>query len=111
MVLDAFGYEIIAKARNGKRAVELYKNLPKTPDLVLMDHRMPIKTGLEATKEILEFDPKARVIIATADKEVQEEAEALNIHSFKVKPFSNDRLIRNVKKALEGPSKEKLIES
>lgn len=101
MVLEINGHKVIAKCINGEEAVNLYKASSQKPDLILMDHRMPIKNGIEATREIKQFDPNARIIIATADKDVQETADSLGIMSFKLKPFSNERLINNIRKALK----------
>jgi two-component system chemotaxis response regulator CheY len=100
IILSVNGYKIAGKARNGHEAVEKYKNFLKKPDVIIMDHRMPVKTGLEATKEILEINPEAKIIIATADENIKEDAKSLGIISFKAKPFSNERLLNNVKKAL-----------
>jgi two-component system chemotaxis response regulator CheY len=101
MVLEIHGHEVIGKCCNGDEAVQLYKNSTEKPDLVIMDHRMPIKNGIQATREIKELDPNAKIIIATADEEVQEIANSLGVMSFKLKPFSNQRLVNNVKKALK----------
>jgi DNA-binding NarL/FixJ family response regulator len=54
---------IVGEAADGKQAVELFgKN---KPDLVLMDLRMPIKDGVEATIEIRGQDPQARILMLT----------------------------------------------
>ncbi|MBO6620527.1 MAG: PAS domain-containing protein [Balneola sp.] len=52
-------------AENGKEAVAMYKANTDI-DLVLMDIRMPIMGGIEATKLILEHDPNAKIIAQTA---------------------------------------------
>lgn len=54
------GFVVVGKAADGAEAVELAKTLE--PDVVLIDHEMPEKNGVEATKEILEALPDAVVI-------------------------------------------------
>ncbi|MDO6802430.1 chemotaxis protein CheB [Wenyingzhuangia sp. 1_MG-2023] len=50
---------------NGKEAIDTYFS-NKNVDIVLMDIRMPIVNGMEALKQILEKDPKAKIIAQTA---------------------------------------------
>ena len=71
------------------------------PDIIIMDHRMPVKDGIEATKEILQMNPKAKIIFASADNSVKEYAQMIGVISFKNKPFSNELLIKNIEKALQ----------
>ncbi len=56
--------EVIGEATNGEEAIE--KVLALKPDIVLMDNVMPIKTGAEATVEILAQWPQAKVMIVTS---------------------------------------------
>ncbi|MDB6112446.1 MAG: two component transcriptional regulator, LuxR family [Pedosphaera sp.] len=54
---------VVAEAVDGRQAVELFTK--HNPDLVLMDLRMPIKDGIEATLEIRKKSPTARVLMLT----------------------------------------------
>lgn len=54
---------VVAEASNGEEAIEQYARL--RPDLVLMDLRMPVMGGLEATRAIIADDPAARIIVLT----------------------------------------------
>ena len=100
IILQSFGFEVIGCAKNGLEAVKIYKSLNKKPDIIIMDHRMPIMTGIEASKLILEIDPKAKIIFASADQSVKEYSKSIGAISFKNKPFDNLKLIRNIHKAL-----------
>ena len=100
MVLEVYEYKVIGVANNGEEAVEFYKKFPEKPDIILMDHRMPIKNGIDASKEILQINPKAKIIFTSADKDVMNEAILIGAVCFKPKPFTNQRLIDNIEKAL-----------
>jgi DNA-binding NarL/FixJ family response regulator len=55
--------EVVGEAENGQHAVELFRQLQ--PDVVLMDLRMPVMGGVEATRAITAEDPSARVLALT----------------------------------------------
>ena len=54
---------IVGEASDGNQAVDLFGK--HKPDLVLMDLRMPIKDGIQATLDIRAQDPDARVLMLT----------------------------------------------
>jgi DNA-binding NarL/FixJ family response regulator len=56
--------EVVAEAANGMQAIELFKK--HQPDLVLLDSRMPLKSGVQAAKEILQQLEAARILMLTA---------------------------------------------
>ena len=57
-------FEIVGEAANGQEAVDLVEEL--RPDVVVMDFRMPVMDGLEATRIIREKYPEIEVIGFTA---------------------------------------------
>ncbi len=70
-------FEVIAEAEDGLDAVSAYPKL--IPDLVLMDVQMARMNGLEATREILKGDPKARVVITSMRSEPEYQRLALDM--------------------------------
>ncbi len=88
-------------AENGVKAINMFKSFSNKPKIILMDHRMPEKSGIEATKEILQIDKRVKIIFFSADARVEEEAYSIGAFGFKVKPFTITCLIDEVKRALE----------
>jgi len=63
MIAAEPGMEIVAEAENGRQAVELFRK--HLPDITLMDLRMPVMGGVEATAQIRKEFPKSRIIVLT----------------------------------------------
>ena len=61
---------------------------------------MPIKNGIETTKEILKMNENVKIIFLSADKSVQKEALSIGASNFLEKPFSLELLIKVIKEAL-----------
>ncbi|MEO0510642.1 MAG: response regulator [Verrucomicrobiota bacterium] len=64
LILKQIGFTVFHEAANGQEGIDNYKELK--PDLVLMDVNMPVKEGMEALKEIMEFDEDAVVVMTTS---------------------------------------------
>jgi len=56
--------EVVAEAANGAQAVDQF--MRHDPDLTLLDSRMPLKSGVQAAKEIRERRSNARILMLTA---------------------------------------------
>ena len=59
--------EIAGEAGNGNEAVELAQKLK--PDVIVMDVAMPELNGIEATRRIIEFSPRTRVLALSMHKD------------------------------------------
>ena len=79
----------------------MFKSFSDKPKVILMDYRMPIKNGIETSKEILQIDNGVKIIFASADSSIKEEAYSIGVFSFKDKSFTIEQLINNIKKPFE----------
>ncbi|MFZ4572610.1 MAG: PAS domain-containing protein, partial [Bacteroidales bacterium] len=86
---------VIYKAVNGKEAVELCREHPEI-SLVLMDCKMPVMNGLEATREIRKFNQDLVIIALTAYAHagIEEEALAAGCNNYLTKPIEKAVLLR-----------------
>ncbi len=94
--------EVVAEAGDGAQAVELFCKY--NPDLALLDLRMPVKNGIEATKEIRGRAPTARVLILTAfdgDEEIHKALEA-GAQGYVLKSSTGEKLIPAVRAVAAG---------
>jgi DNA-binding NarL/FixJ family response regulator len=76
MVLeDAEDIAVVGEAGDGQRAVELAGEL--VPDVVVMDVRMPVLSGIEATQQIKAEEPGTRILVLTISDEEDDLYEAI----------------------------------
>jgi two-component system, chemotaxis family, chemotaxis protein CheY len=105
-ILESAGYEIV-EADDGMTALEVY--FLEKPNLVLLDLVMKGMYGLDVLAKLREMDPKALVVVASADiqsstRQMSEEAGSL---AFINKPFVSEQVIAAVEAALaEGATSE-----
>nr|WP_286672568.1 response regulator [Cohnella hashimotonis] len=108
LLLEVFsveGYETF-QAANGRAALEIVRT--HTPDLVLLDMKIPGMDGLEILKKIKEMNRDVKVIMMTAYGELDMIKEATDLGALMhfTKPFDIDelRVAVNMQLAEDGPS-------
>ena len=94
--------EVIHQAGNGREAFECCKI--EVPDVVLMDIRMPISTGIEGTKLIKEAYPEVKIVMVTTfqDTEYIVEAMQYGASGYLLKDSSYEAIYDGIKVALSG---------
>jgi two-component system chemotaxis response regulator CheY len=95
----ALGLEIAFIAYDGAEGLEAFKR-SICPDVILIDHRMPIMTGLDAMKMMLEIDPDARFIVLSADEDISKDALDSGARAFIKKPASLREISSTIKQVL-----------
>lgn len=95
-------FDVVGEASNGVEAVTLCAQL--LPDLVLMDLRMPVRSGVSATADILRVRPATRVVVFTTyatDGEVLRAIEAGAV-GYLLKDVPHDELFRALRAVARG---------
>jgi len=105
-ILEPAGYELV-EADDGMTALELY--FLEKPDLVLLDLVMKGMYGLDVLVKLREMDPKALVVVASADiqSSTRKMVDEAGAQAFINKPFDPEQVIASVEAALtEGATGE-----
>jgi DNA-binding NtrC family response regulator len=95
-ILKDQGYESVFVARSGEEIIQWISSETVSPDVVIMDYRLPRINGLDAAKEVLRHSPGTKIIMATAHDEIKAEAASLGF-TFLRKPFSMKTLAREMR--------------
>ena len=94
--------EVVGEAADGEQAVLCFEKL--RPDVVLMDSRMPVKDGTEATLEILKRFNDAKILMLTAfdgDVDIRRALDA-GVCGYVLKRSTGDNLLPAIQAVSEG---------
>lgn len=101
-IIVEHGYQDFLEASNGQEAIDLYKE--HKPELVFVDIVMPVKDGVEATREIRRFDPKAYIVVVSSVGTQTQLKNAIleGARDFVQKPFTYSAIAEILKGRFEG---------
>ena len=98
--------EIVAEAKNGAEAVEMIEE--HRPEVVFLDIRMPVKTGVQAARDIAKLDGRLpEIVFVTAYDQYAIDAFQQGVIDYVLKPAERERLavtVERLKKRLAEPS-------
>ena len=103
-LLEAADIEVVGEASNGREAIEAVRHCH--PDVVLMDIRMPVMDGIEATVGVVKLEPAPKVLVLTTfdlDEYVYRALEA-GASGFLLKDARPERLVDAVRTVASGDS-------
>jgi NarL family two-component system response regulator LiaR len=95
-------FDIVGMAEDGAAAIEMVAK--ETPDLVLMDLKMPIMNGVEATRQIRTKYPEVKVLVLTTydDDEWVFDAIQAGASGYLLKDTARDEVIRAIRGTVAG---------
>lgn len=99
-IIEQGGHEVIGRAKDGDSAVELFKHLQ--PELVTLDYLMTGKNGEAILEEIIEADPKARVVMisGSGDHSIEARTRRSGARDFVSKPFMQRDLLKVIDRVM-----------
>jgi len=88
----------VHEVANGNEVVAAYRQ--RAPDIVFLDIHMPGKDGMAVLREILAIDPKAYIVMLSADSSVENIGYTLHegAKGFLTKPFTKEKLLEAIQK-------------
>ena len=103
-IAEEAGWQVAGEAKDGAEAVALYQQ--EKPDLVTLDIVMPKMDGVSALKQMIQDDPRARVVMISAVDQKEKLAECIQAGAidFIVKPFEKASLLSFFEKYLTAES-------
>jgi DNA-binding NarL/FixJ family response regulator len=96
--------QVVGEAGNGKEAITAVANL--SPDVILMDLRMPVLNGVAATQQISKSHPNSRIIVLTTfdDDEYVFDGLRAGALGYLLKDVPSARLVEAIRAAAQGES-------
>jgi PAS domain S-box-containing protein len=103
--LERYGYRVLL-AEDGKQSVEIYQQMGKAIDLVILDLTMPRRSGREVLRDLQQMNPDVRVVLASGYfAEPTTEPSQEGVMGFIQKPYREQDLARTVRAILDRGTK------
>jgi DNA-binding NarL/FixJ family response regulator len=101
-ILKAKDIKVIGQASDGEEACRLYDQL--SPDILVLDLRMPKKDGLQAVNELMSRIPKPRIIVMTTYEGEEDVRRALSAGAkgYVLKGTKREEILETVRKVYKG---------
>lgn len=102
LLSDVKGIEVVGEAASGEEAIDLVRKL--SPDVVLMDVKMPGIGGLEATRRTLRVDPELKIIAVSVydDEPFPSRLMSAGAVGYLTKGTNVDEMVRAIRKVHSG---------
>jgi len=97
-ILKLKGYEVVATAYDGEEAVKKFRSMEKRPDIIILDHRMPMKNGIDTMAEMQAIDKRSKILFVSADIMIESDAIKFGAAGFLPKPFRMDELVESIER-------------
>lgn len=99
-MLEDAGYDVVAEGENGEQAIELARKY--SPDVIVMDVKMPVMDGISASKVIAD-EEIAPVILLTAfsQEDIVDKATDAGVIAYLVKPIREEQLFPAIRVAVQ----------
>jgi DNA-binding NarL/FixJ family response regulator len=94
--------KVVGEVSNGQQAVEMYRKI--RPDVVLLDMRMPIMSGVEAARAIKAEFPEAKMVALTTyggDEDIRRALSA-GVQAYLTKDVLHDELLKAIRAVYAG---------
>jgi DNA-binding NarL/FixJ family response regulator len=100
-ILERWGFAVVGRASDGAEAVTFTTDT--SPDVVLMDQRMPGVDGIEASRQIKDRFPSTQVIVLSAydDESLRDLADDAGVYCYLIKGCPPALILDMVRRAID----------
>jgi CheY-like chemotaxis protein len=101
-MLERLGYQVTART-NSLDALSTFQNQPNVFDMVITDQTMPVMTGIELARRIMQIQPEIPIILCTgySTNATEDKVKSMGIKGFAMKPLALEALAELIRKILD----------
>lgn len=101
-LLSKRGYDVVQAGR-GEKALDIYRKEGENIDLVILDLIMPGIGGAQCLRKLIEFDPLAKVVVASGYSIDMSSRQAIEsgAKGFVSKPYNGNEMLKTIRRVLD----------